>query len=382
MPHTFEEADEPAAAEFATLMEALDRLSPTLEEAARAADETGLISPATWTALRDAGTLRAALPAAEGGLDLAAPAQGLALSGLLRTLGGIDLPLARLLEGHITAIGLVGMYGSPGQRARLAAAVRDRALSAVWGADAGKPLRAERVPNGVRLRGVKVLASGAGFASRPLVTAATPDGPLLLLLHLPPGEHADVSGWTVQGMRSTATGTVELEGMVLPADAIVGGPGDFLRQPHFSGGAWRFCAAHCGAAERLVDLFRQQLVARGRHDDPYQIERISAAVTAVTTARLWIEAAARRLASNGDADATVAFVNLTRGVTERAALTVLEAVDRGVGLMAFVRPNPIERIARDLRTYLRQPVPDLAMADAARYALASRRPVARLWDEA
>lgn len=57
---------------------------------------------------------------------------------------------------------------------------------------------------------------------------------------------------------------------------------------------------------------------------------------------------------------------MTRMVTERAALDVIEAVQRGAGLQVFIRPDPIERICRDLATYLRQPVPDLAMSNAAR----------------
>jgi hypothetical protein len=57
-------------------------------------------------------------------------------------------------------------------------------------------------------------------------------------------------------------------------------------------------------------------------------------------------------------------------VTERAALDVMECVQRGTGLSGLMRPNPIERICRDLATYLRQPVPDMAMSDAARAVLA------------
>jgi len=62
-------------------------------------------------------------------------------------------------------------------------------------------------------------------------------------------------------------------------------------------------------------------------------------------------------------------------VTERCALDVMQIVQRGVGLTSFVRPHPIERISRDLATYLRQPVPDLAMSDGARSFLGSTQPV-------
>ena len=239
---------------------------------------------------------------------------------------------------------------------------------------------AEPWNGGVRLRGRKVLASGAGLVTRPLVTAATDEGPLLLLLDLGAGARTELGGWTAQGTRATATGTIDLDGLALGADAVIGEPGDVMRQPVFSGGAWRFCAVHLGAAEQLVDLMRAHLVARGREGDPYQVQRIAGCAAAVGSAGFWIRAAARRLADDGlDADDTVAFVNLTRMVTERAALDVLEAVHRGVGLAAFMRPTPIERVSRDLATYLRQPVPDLAMADAGRSVLASSRATGDLW---
>ena len=76
-----------------------------------------------------------------------------------------------------------------------------------------------------------------------------------------------------------------------------------------------------------------------------------------------------------EAGNVVAFANLTRMVTERCALDVMETVQRGVGLTSFIRPHPIERISRDLATYLRQPVPDLAMSDGAKEFLASKLPV-------
>jgi alkylation response protein AidB-like acyl-CoA dehydrogenase len=225
---------------------------------------------------------------------------------------------------------------------------------------------------GAELSGKKILASGAGLVTRPIVTAKCGAAQVMCLLDLSPDHPVDLSGWTAQGMRSTATGAVELSGIAIGGDEIIGAEGDFMRQPHFSGGAWRFCAAHLGAMERLVELFRAHLLSRGRADDPYQLQRAAQSVASVKTARFWIEEAARRLGGEGaDPDAVVAFANLTRMVTERSALDVMEAVQRGVGLLSFIRPNPIERICRDLSTYLRQPVPDLAMSDAARAWLKS-----------
>jgi hypothetical protein len=53
-----------------------------------------------------------------------------------------------------------------------------------------------------------------------------------------------------------------------------------------------------------------------------------------------------------------------------AALELLQLAQRSIGLQAFMRPNPIERISRDLATYLRGPGPDRALTDAASWILA------------
>lgn len=304
----------------------------------------------------------AAFPREYGGIALT---DGLEICAILRMLGRADLSVARLIEGHFNAVTLVRRYGDAGQVNALASSVASGALSAVWGADDTHGLQIVADADGRKLRGRKILASGAGFVTRPLVTAAADDGQTLCLLDLAPGYDYDVSSWQVLGMKSTATGTVDFTGYCILTSEIIGRPGDFMRQPHFSGGAWRFCAAHLGAVERLVDLYRAHLKASGRGDDPYQLERLAGCIAAARTTRFWVEDAARRLADGGDSHEIVAFANLTRMVTERCALDVIERVQRGVGLRAFVRPNDIERICRDLATYLRQPVPDRAMSDGA-----------------
>jgi len=58
----------------------------------------------------------------------------------------------------------------------------------------------------------------------------------------------------------------------------------------------------------------------------------------------------------------VAAANAARVVIERAALNVLEDAERAVGAAGMIAPHPLERLTRDLRTYLRQPNPDSALA--------------------
>ena len=364
-----------------TLHERLDTLFRLLKAEAEAGDASAVVSPASWQALEASGLKLAPFPAMVGGEDLGLADTDRELTAVLAGIGASDLSVARLFEGHVNAVHLVVRYGTQSQISDLAAAVRDGALCGVWAAEGSQKLTGTKRGDAWRLTGGKILASGAGIVTRPLVPVATEAGSVLMLLALGPDTPVDLSGWTAQGMRSSATGTIDLTGQIAHDDQVVGQPGDFMRQPAFSGGAWRFCAVHLGAAERLVDLFRDSLLAANRADDPFQLQRVAQAVAAVTTARFWVDEAARRLAENTDpAGEIVAFANLTRMVTERAALDVLELVHRGVGLRGFMRPHPIERITRDLSTYLRQPVPDLAMADAARTVLALGRPMSTLWE--
>jgi alkylation response protein AidB-like acyl-CoA dehydrogenase len=334
-------------------------------------DARGEIGPDLWSEFRRSGLAMSPFPEEFGGAGLSSAGLHAELCTILRLLGSADLSVARLFEGHVNAVSLVARYGSQEQMRGLADRIAKGGLSAVWGADDAEGLQI--VGSGVQtLQGRKILASGAGFVTDPVVTAKADDGQVMCLLHLTMREPVDLSGWTAQGMRSTATGAIDLTGTELSSANIIGAAGDFMRQPHFSGGAWRFCAAHLGATERLVDLFRDHLVARSRGEDPYQLQRLALCVASAKTARYWIEEAARRLCVDElDAGSVVAFANLTRIVTERAALDVMENVQRGVGLVSFIRPNPIERISRDLATYLRQPVPDMAMSDGARAFLNS-----------
>ena len=89
---------------------------------------------------------------------------------------------------------------------------------------------------------------------------------------------------------------------------------------------------------------------------------------AAETAELWVLRAASLAEDPSSEPAAVdAYVNLARLAVERAALEVIGLAERGLGLSALTRPNPVERVIRDLSTYLRQPFPDGALEDAAGY---------------
>ena len=234
---------------------------------------------------------------------------------------------------------------------------------------AGLPLRLERREGRNVLRGRKILCSGAGQFRRPLVAADTEQGSLLLIPRLD-GGRADAAGWTAHGMRATATGDIDFDGIVVADDEIVGRPGDYLRSPYFRGGAWRVLAVQLGGIEALLDHYVGQLRETPHRDHPLQLARLGEALAAAETARLWVRQASETAERPfDDAAAVDAYVDLARNAFEAAALTVIARAQKAIGLKAFLRPNPLERIVRDLSTYLRQPALDVSLMSAAAFHL-------------
>ena len=346
-----------------------DRLASAvvaLSEQAEAFDQDGADPAALCRPLMDAGLLRDVLPYDLGGAGLCE--DPIVLHRALVWIGFANLSAARLFEGHVNAVKLVCAYGDAEQIAHLARNVRGGALCGVWNAEGADGLKLEPLPGGGgRLSGGKIYASGIGCVTHPLATARLPDGGVHLLL---PGEPraADVSAWTARGMRATATGTVDFTGAEVGVQALIGAPGDYYRAPLFKGGAWRFAAAQVGAVLRIQQLFHQGLVQRGRGADPHQRARAGAAALAAHTAQMWTaQAAAMEADPQIDADQKDTFAGLARLAVEKAALEVIGLTERSLGLSAFLRPDPLDRVIRDLSTYLRQPFPDAVLDEAAAY---------------
>jgi alkylation response protein AidB-like acyl-CoA dehydrogenase len=375
----FSEGIANASARSRSLMGAARDVADRAFMSASAYDEDGAYPAAEVAALHEADLLAAALPCEFGGAGLG----GLALCEVLRQIGSGSLPLGRLFEGHINAIGLVLRYGQRAQISLVAREVQEGKMFGVWNTDDKENLRLVSDQGRYHLDGRKILASGAGHIERPIVTATDEQGRRLIVMpHLAPGERADLSQWTAHGMRASATGAVDFSGIAVKPIEIVGSDGDYERQPAFSGGAWRFAAVHQGGMERLLDLLREHLRRTGRGGDSHQAARLGQAAIATETARLWVERAVAIAEGPSEArapDQIVAYVNLARLAVERAGLDLMELVHRSVGLQGFMRPNPMERISRDLATYLRQPGPDRALTSAAAWVLDRETPASDLW---
>jgi len=85
--------------------------------------------------LHQAGLPTAPFPPDLGGAGLIEPVSVDTLRDVLRLLGGGDLAIGRLYEGHVNAVALVARYGTRKQLSRFAEDVRAGALSGVWNAE-------------------------------------------------------------------------------------------------------------------------------------------------------------------------------------------------------------------------------------------------------
>jgi alkylation response protein AidB-like acyl-CoA dehydrogenase len=324
--------------------------------------------------LSDTQCLRAVLPTERGGVGLGwSPAATPLLVNLLRAIGGVHLSAARLFEGHVNAFQLLWLFGTSAQREALCTYVKRGELLGVWNAPSpsGELTLGTDKAGQLNLIGSKAYASGAGGIRRPLVTATHAEFGSVMVWPDADYEVGPEEEWSMHGMRSSFTRSVSFR-CVVTHEHVFGSDGDYHRQPYFSGGSWRFLAAQLGAAEALAEWMRQELTRRGRASDIHQQIRMAECAVALATAQKWVTDAAHLMSTpHSPVEQLVQHANEARLVVERSVLDVLERVHRGVGLQSFSRLSPIERIARDLATYLRQPAPDALLNAVGEHAFVS-----------
>jgi len=327
------------------------------------------------------GLLTAPLPRAYGGLGLGLePGSHTALLRLLAVVGGADLAVGRLYEGHVNGILLVGRYGTVRQMERLADEVHGGDLSGVWNTGGSVPMRLFACRSGFRFVGVKTFATGAAFVKRPIITAELVDDAQARgwQMTLPRMESLspsiDRSFWHPLGMERSDSFQIDLTDCLVAGDDLIGGPGDFYRDPMFYGGAIRFAAVQAGAILRLHTMFAEWLNERGRGDDPYQAARLGEVALAAQAAVLWIERAGAVADDCFYAEEKFGIermhecADMTRTAILQLAMRVIQLVTEGVGAHGLLRPFGFERVLRDLTMYLRQPAPDQVVATIGRFS--------------
>ncbi|MBK1622720.1 acyl-CoA dehydrogenase family protein [Afifella marina] len=284
---------------------------------------------------------------------------------LLAAVGRGDLNVGRIFEGHVNALQLIALFGSKAQQNRYQAEARRGCIFGVWNTDApGKPLAIE---DGA-LVGAKNFASGVDGLSHAIVTVEEAEGRQMLIVPVD-DRPVDRSWWRPLGMKASGSHVVDFSGVEVAPDWFLGRPGDYVRQPWFSAGAIRFAAVQLGGAHAVLDAAQAHLTRTGRADNPYQAHRLGEMALAVEGGYGWISRAAEAWrrgclggASEVEQEQATATANAMRIAIEKLAMEVLATAERAVGAAGLMQPHPLERLDRDLRTYLRQPNPDGALA--------------------
>jgi alkylation response protein AidB-like acyl-CoA dehydrogenase len=297
----------------------------------------------------------------------------------LCAIGYRDLVLGRLIEGHGNALALISRCGTERQRDAATAEAAAGALFGVWNTAPPDGVHIVAAGDGlVELQGRKTFCSGAGTVARALITARDANGRSQMLLV--PADRVplriDRDSWDPLGMLESDSFAVDFTGVRLDAEALIGALGDYDAQPWFGAGAARFVAVQAGGIERLADELAAFAVRRAFGDDAVQMARLGECVIAARTAVQWVRAGAQAWQawddrpSDDNARLLQTTVDAARAATERAALDVLERVERAVGARGLLAPEPFAALVRDLRMYLRQPAPDLAISRVGRDAFA------------
>ncbi len=220
----------------------------------------------------------------------------------------------------------------------------------------------------LRVEGVKVFCSGAGGIERALVTVRGASlRPVLVLVDVTRGVEIDRSWFRGSGMRTSESHRVVFDGA--PVLAVLGAPGELVREPWFSRDAIRTAACWAGIADRAADAALEALADRGPSDlDGAAAGRIVGARTAID---VWLEAAGRR-AADPSADLAAISVHLRAAVAD-ACRTIVDLGARAAGARAMAGPGDLDRCRRDLELFLLQHRLEPMVARVGRTELERRR---------
>jgi alkylation response protein AidB-like acyl-CoA dehydrogenase len=104
----------------------------------------------------------------------------------------------------------------------------------------------------------KMVLFRAGAAKHALIAA----GNQMLVVPITASVRVTDRGVELAGMRTATTGSVDLTGVKVKEDWLIGAPGDYLREPTFSTGAWRSSAVALGGLAALIETAKDELRSR------------------------------------------------------------------------------------------------------------------------
>ncbi len=259
----------------------------------------------------------------------------------LMAVGRTDIPLAKLVEGHLDALRIhleAGTKPVPG------------AAYGVWASRSrGTGLTALRHGKSWVLDGTLAFASGAGVVDRALVPV-WPDEQTDVLLDLDVTSWAfDASSWRTRAMAQSRTARVTVSALCVRADQV-GGASFYLGRPGFFPGGVGVAAVWAGGAARVADLLEVAVPADRRSTAQHiRVGRIRAEIAALAAICRDYARSSRDLEAEPRLGATLVRAAVAGGA--RRVLDDARSVAGAAGLALF---GSLTRAIDDLTLYLAQ----------------------------
>jgi alkylation response protein AidB-like acyl-CoA dehydrogenase len=303
--------------------------------------------------------------------------------GVLRAVARADGSVGRILDGHFNGVERVSVLApEPLRSEELAAVGAGRLRLGVWGADPipgeGMPARLVEIRSGYHLEGVKTFCSGATGIDRALVAVRAPvkepaGPPLLAYVDLSEGVKIDDEWFKASGMRSSESHRVVFEGA--PVLAVLGEPGELVREPYFGRDAIRTAVTWAGIADSAVEGALDVLAAKsmGRQPDDIVSLAVGRMLAAQGTIDRWLEHAASFVDADPEAS-TAHFSTQLREAVASAARDILDVAARAVGSHPFATASALDRARRDLELFLLQHRLEPVLVRVGKGAIEERKP--------
>ena len=282
---------------------------------------------------------------------------------VLRAVAAADGSVGRIFDGHLNGVERLAALAPEPLRAReLEAIAAGELLLGVWGANPlpgeGQPARLVETETGLVLEGVKTFCSGSTGLDRALVAVRDTDGapgpPLLAYVDLESGGiEVDRSWFRGFGMRSSESHRVVFRGTQVLA--ILGGPGELVREPYFARDAIRTAVTWAGIADLAMDTALGILASKSAGRVPDEIVSLAAGrmLAARDTMDCWLEHTARQ-ADEDPEKSLASFSTSLRATVAGSCREILDEAARACGSHPFALASPLDRARRDLELFLLQ----------------------------
>ncbi|WP_051935739.1 acyl-CoA dehydrogenase family protein [Salegentibacter sp. Hel_I_6] len=291
-------------------------------------------------------------------------------------IGKASLSVGRIYEGHINAIKLIEDYGSLTQQNFYFQKVKKGKLFGVWNTEKhAEVVTARKHKDSFYLEGAKTFCSGGLHIDYAIVTAEINTAKQLFIVPLKdfPQLKEDWTLWQPMGMKNSVSCRIDFTGIEISSENLLGRQNVYHEEPWFSGGAMRFAAVQLGGAEAVLISALDHLRLQKRTKDPYQQHRMGMMAIQIQSGKFWLEKSQKiyDFPEKYSPEEIVNFANMMRCAILEISENILSLAEHAIGVQGFMENHPLERLYRDLKVYLKQPGPDLALQNVGSFTFES-----------